>query len=182
MMKGSAIFLAECVALVLTWTLIGGGILKISCILYNLLAAASSKSSEPLSPPTSESEPETRTNSKSPSVPKPSIEWAMCIVFVAVLVNMLAGFIVNRVLRLAGLATGLSALRSIPNDFVFFLLGVLIHSGINAAMLPASFRKGLMIALIQVFLGTLIIVVLVIVVVLIALVFALDFSQFGWKD
>jgi hypothetical protein len=179
MVKGSAIFLGELLAFVLTWTLIGGVILKVSCILYNLLAAASSMSSEPMGSPTPESEPDTRTNRQSPSVPKPSIEWAMCIVFVAVLVNMLAGFIVNRVLHLAGLATGLNALRSIPIDFVFFLLGTLIHGGINAAMLPTSFRKGLMIALIQVFLSALIIAVLVIVLVLIALVFALDFSQFG---
>jgi hypothetical protein len=179
MAKGSAIFLAKWLAFVLIWTLFEGVILKISCILYNLLAAALSMPSEPLSPPTPESETKTTTNSKSPHVPLPSIEWAMCIVFASVLVGILAGFIVSRILRLAGLATGFNVFRSIPIDFGSFLLGVLIRSVMNAAMLPTSFGKGLMIALIEVSLGGLILVALVIVLVLVAVVFSLDFSQLG---
>ena len=171
----------ELLALALAVTLIGGVILKVSCILYNLLACVLSMSFEPPNSYKPESKPVTVTNINPPSVPRPSIEQAMCIVFVAALLSMMAEFIAIRLFRFAGFATGISALRSLPLDLLFFVLAILIHSHINAVMLPTTFGKGLLVALIHVPLSVLVLAVFAFAVGFVAAVYGLDLSWlFDW--
>ena len=199
MVHGSAVFLFELLVVVLIGTMIGAFILKTSCALYNLLAGTFAKSPSLSRPRASDSVPETRITSQpgtaptladdwayrqkveTPlSVPKPSFEWAMCIVFVVALVNALVYFLALRIFRLAGMAAGLGALRSWPIDLILCPLSFFIHSGISAAMLPTSFGKGMLISLIYLFLGALVAVVLYFVLVLVVLIFGPEVLQFGW--
>jgi hypothetical protein len=188
MVHGAAVDLCLLLVAALIGTMLGAFILKASCALYNLLAGALAASSGPPTPRASERPPETRiTNEPDPtlalkddwtprpdpetplSVPWPSFEWAMCIVFVAALVNILAGFVTGRIMRLAGPLTGFSTLRSMPIYLVLVPLGTLMQGGIIAAMLPTRFGKGLLIALIDLFLGALIAVVLYLGLILVGL-------------
>jgi hypothetical protein len=99
-------------------------------------------------------------------VPKPGLDRAMRIVFVAALVNVGASFIILRVLRLMGLAGGIVAPGSVPLNLVSSPLYFLVLSGLNAVMLPTSFGKGLLIGLIFVVLTCLLILALFVCLVI----------------
>ncbi|HEY7157605.1 MAG TPA: hypothetical protein VH575_26855 [Gemmataceae bacterium] len=109
----------------------------------------------------------------SSGVPKPTFERALCIIFFAAFINAVMCFIVLRFLRLTGQVAGTAALRTVPFWLLSYPLGILVLSGINAALLPTRFGKGLLIALIFSFLS-----LLLAVVVLIALVFGSGISWF----
>jgi hypothetical protein len=198
MVYGSAIFLCEWLVIVLVATMIGAFILKVSCALCNLLVGAGANSYSPPTPSVSPSIPQTGITTEPrallvledaetpcprieiPSwVPKPSFEWAMCIVFAAALVNLVAYFLLDRVLRLAGMATGLNALRSLPMQLIFCPLSFLLHSGMYTAMLPTSFGKGLLIFLIYLMLNALVVAVLFVIGFMIGLAFGLGALRFG---
>jgi hypothetical protein len=109
-----------------------------------------------------------------PGVPKPSLEWAMGIFFIATLLSSVSSFILFRVLRMAGLASG-SGLVPIP--IVGHVLGTLMLGGLNKIMLPTSFGKGIAVALLALFLGILVAAILAGLFFLIVLIFALDLTR-----
>ncbi|MHB1426427.1 MAG: hypothetical protein ACYC3I_24970 [Gemmataceae bacterium] len=181
MLHGSAVEFCLLMVEVIFLTLIGGGLLRASCALFNLLAGSTghpdshprvgeSATDAALVPKSEGTKFENSAFTTVPlgkharragkhrvdeessaallGVPKPSYEWAMCIFFVVILVNVLCCFILSRISRLTGQATGLSALRSVPILLVCSPLFILKQAGMNAIMLPTSFGKGLLIALI----------------------------------
>ncbi|HTU90203.1 MAG TPA: hypothetical protein VMF69_09030 [Gemmataceae bacterium] len=111
-----------------------------------------------------------------PSVPKPSFERAMGIVFVAALGNALAGFILLRILHLAGQPDGIRALVSMPIYLVYQPLNFLILSVTIKVMLHTSFGKGLLVALLF---NLLIAAVSIVVFAAIVLRFGLSAFRFG---
>ncbi|HEY7427355.1 MAG TPA: hypothetical protein VH682_24185 [Gemmataceae bacterium] len=177
-------------------TPIAAVLLKVSCALFNLLAGASGKPSYRPARRAAAGEPETETNimqepapasdegadneniMRSPGVPKPSFEWATCIVLFAALVNAVVSFILLRVLRLAGQVAGSGAFGSVSIYLVFSPLSILVLGGLNAAMLPTSLGKGLLVALVFLLLSILIAAILTAVFVFIALVFGLGVTRF----
>lgn len=112
-----------------------------------------------------------------PGVPRLSLDRAMRVVFVAALLNIAASFIVLRVLRLAGLAAGANALRSLPFDLVVIPLSLLVLSCLTTVMLPTSFGKGLLVTLIFLFLS-LVLAVILFGCVVIAMAFGMSIPQF----
>lgn len=168
MIKGAAVDFFVFVGCILLGTFIGAIFLKAACALLNRLAGVS------LEPPArtvrravvSPSSTEITTapvqkqlsvveeelpNSESittslPGVPRPSFEWAMAIVFVAALANALMGFILLRLLRVAGRPSNLDVLVFPPINFFYHALSLLILSGTIKVMLPTSFGKGVVLA------------------------------------
>lgn len=133
-------------------TLIGAVILRASCSFFNRLGASSGS-----------------------SVPEPSFGQAMLITFVTTVVNFAASFVVGMMVGVGGAAaaarggqaaaTGINLLAqaiSLPITF-------LILAGMMAAMLPTSFGKACLVALIYI---AIVIVIVVIIAVLIAVLFA----------
>ena len=113
----------------------------------------------------------------SPGVPRLGLERAMRIIFVVALVNIGTSFIVFRVLRLAGLAAGASALRTLPLYLLSAPLHILVLSCMSALMLPTRFGKGVLVALIFVFLS-LVLGVILFGCVVIAMAFGLRIPSF----
>lgn len=194
MVHGAAVDMFVLLAGTLVGTLIGAVLLKTSCALFNMLAGAwgelasrpmpqeAAKKHEmgiqvaPASTLTPNGDASDANLETVPGVPKPSFEWAMGIAFVSALVNAVAGFLLYRILRLAGQAPGLDALKSMPFYLVFSPLSFLVHSATIAAMLPTRLGKGLLIAAIYLFFTLLIAAA---VVGSIALVFGLKTARFG---
>ena len=175
----------------LTAIFIGAVVLRVSCMLYNLLAGDPDKPSGP----TSQSEPETdvighpeandenwaeyQKNLALPGVPRPTLERAMRIIFFAALVNITGSFIVYRILRLMGLASASGTLRSLSILLFFIPLGILVLGGMIAAMLPTSSGKGMLVALLYHLLFFLIVAVLGAAAILIARAFGMNVGLFS---
>lgn len=166
-------------------TPIGALILKASCALYNLLAGVLSKLAshttaverEPASiaPPTSDPAPANEGAAPTrggtiPGVPMPRIERAVFIIFLASLIEALGRFTILRLLHLAARSASHGVAGALTLLLLSFPLGILVLAGLNAAMLPTSFGKGLLVALLFVFLFSL---------VAILCVFALTAMDFG---
>ena len=201
MVHGAAVDFWVILGGILIGALIGAVFLKTSCAFYNMLAGSlgkletetKSELAPVLTPDADRTDDESSAITKTPlrkralaadddwakyesiatlpDVPKPSFERAMGIVFVAALGNALAGFILLRILRLAGQPAGIGALVSMPINLIYDLLNFLILSGTIKAMLPTSFGKGLLVALLF---QLLIAAVLVVVFALIVLIFGLS--------
>lgn len=107
-------------------------------------------------------------------VPKPDLERAVVMVFVAVLSNATAYFILVRALHLVGQVVGMNLTCSILILLVSWPLGFLILSGTISVMLPTRFAKALLVALIYLVLGVLIAIVLIAGYVFFALVSGLS--------
>jgi hypothetical protein len=108
-------------------TLIGAVFLRAACALYNRLVGGR----------------------KSPSsVPEPLLGKAMGITFVTTLVNVVLAFGIGLMVGVGGTATGasqrgmeaLAQLISLP-------FSLLVMAGMNAALLPTTFARGLLVAL-----------------------------------
>jgi hypothetical protein len=130
-------------------TLIGAVILRAACWLYNKMAGGP----------------------KSPSaVPEPEFGRAMLIVFVTAIVQMGVGFVLGLVIGGGAAATGQAdnpSMRLLPS-LIGLPLGFLVMAGMLTAMLPTTFPRALLVALLEYFV---IIVIAVIIVVFFALIF-----------
>ncbi len=190
MVNSFAVLFCEVIIGVLIGTLIGAFILKISCAVYNFLAGVSHKppglpavvaqsGDAPDTPNpavgTDEAWAEYDRIAMSPGVPIPRFEWAMRIVFFAALVNTTGSFIVLRVVRLAWQASVRRPIGNLPIFLVASPLGMLVLGGICAAMLPTSFRKGLLVSLLY----HLFVALLAAAAVGIALAFGLKYDWLG---
>jgi hypothetical protein len=159
--------------------LVGAVVVQLSCALYNLLVGARGRLVGPAAARELEHAPKSdedwaryERQVMLPGVPRPGFDRAVLIVLIATLVNAPGTFIIFRLLRLAGLATGYSvrgAMLSPVPPAIALPMGILVLAGINAAMLPTTFRKGLLVSL----LSHLLALPLAIVIVWIVLTFGL---------
>jgi hypothetical protein len=108
-------------------TLIGAVFLRAACALYNKMAGGK----------------------KSPSsVPEPELGKAMGITFVTTLINVMVSFMIGLVVGAGGTAAGvgetwlkiLAQLAALP-------VSIHVMAGMNAALLPTTFVRGLLVAL-----------------------------------
>lgn len=188
MLKGSALDFLLVIGYIVVGAAMGAVFLKAACAIFNLLAggsvgppgrpvrraAARESSTEITTTPLQKQLPaaeEDLPNSESittalPGVPKPSFEQAMAIVFIVALGNLVMIFILDRLSHLAGQVRGAGALLSIPILFLYCPLAFLIHSGTIKVMLPTTFGKGLLIALLYTFLVGLVLAAAFVVIVL----------------
>jgi hypothetical protein len=104
-------------------TLIGAIILRAACSLFNKFAGGESASG---------------------AVPEPSMGSAMAITFVTTLVNMAVGFVLG--LALQGAGPNQAASQAIIN-LISIPISLLVFAGMVTVMLPTTFGKGLLIAL-----------------------------------
>ncbi len=117
----------------------------------------------------------------SPSgVPEPTFGQAFAIVLVAYLINLVISVAIN--FALAGAAGGPAMVQgprlgggipstSLLSSLILLPISVLVQGGIISAMLPTSFGKGLLVALICVAIG--IVIALILGAVIFAVIFAL---------
>ena len=187
MFKGSALDFFVLVGYIVIGAVVGAVFLKAACALFNMLAGASGEMSDRSArratagesstdittapsqkrlPAAGEDWPDYVNLATLPGVPRPSFERAMAIVFVVALGNLVTIFILHRLSRLAGQVGGSGALFSIPLLFICYPLGFLILSGTIKVMLPTSFAKGLLIALLYLFLLGLLLAAIFFVIVL----------------
>lgn len=187
MFKGSALEFCVLVGYIVIGAVVGAIFLKAACALFNMLAGASSETpdrsarraiegessteitsapSQKQLPAAGEDWPEYVNLATLPGVPRPSFERAMAIVFIVALGNLVSIFILHRISRLAGQVGGSGALLSLPLLFVYYPLGFLILSGTIKIMLPTTLGKGLLIALLYLFLLGLVLAAAFIVIVL----------------
>ncbi|HTU16758.1 MAG TPA: hypothetical protein VMG10_01745 [Gemmataceae bacterium] len=161
--------------------------LRLSCILYNLLAGAPDTPSGP----TLGGEPETdvighpeamaddwagyEKSMKLPGVPTPTLERAMRIIFFAALVNTTGSFIILRVVRLIGLVAAQGSVRSLSILLFSTPLGILVLGGMIAAMLPTTFGKGVLVSLMY----HILVAMLGLAVLFAMMVFGISLSLFG---
>lgn len=127
------------VFMLLIGTLIGAIILRAACWLLNKLAGG------PNAPG---------------AVPEPSFGKAMGIAFVTALVNAMVGFVL-------GLVGGAAALHPLVVQAISFPVALLVMAGMAAAMLPTTFGKGLLVALLTLVVWVIVAVVIAIVVMIV---------------
>jgi hypothetical protein len=108
-------------------TLIGGVILRAACALYNKLAGGK----------------------RSPtSVPEPLLGKAMGITFVTTLVNAIAGVTIGILIGAGGVAAGADQRWTAAMvQLLAFPVSLLVMAGMNAALLPTTVARGLLVAL-----------------------------------
>lgn len=187
MVNSSAVVFCELVLAFFLGTLIGAVVLQLSCTVYNLFASVAGKrAGGPTAwPPghalTSDSDWALYERIATlPRVPRPGFDRAVRIILLATLVNVPGTFIVFQLLRVAGQATGYALQGFWPVACVSLFLGILVLAGINTAMLPTTFGKGLLISLFSHFLAA----ILAAVIVLIVLTFKLPvpiLNQLGFS-
>jgi hypothetical protein len=120
--------------------LIGAVIFRAACALYNKMAGGRGSPS---------------------SVPEPSFGKAMGIVLLTTLVNGVVGFGIGMVVGIAGVAVHADQKAvTILAQLVSFPVGILVGGGMNAAMLPTTFGRGILVALCQLLIVLFIVIVL----------------------
>lgn len=186
MLKGSALEFCVLVGYIVIGAVVGAIFLKAACALFNMLAGASSETSDrsarrptagesstdiTTAPsqkqlPAGEDWPDYVNLATLPGVTRPSFERAMAIVFIVALGNLVSLFILHRLSRLAGQVGPSGAFLSLPLLCIYYPLGFLILSGTIKIMLPTSIAKGLLIALLYLFLLGLVLAAAFVVIVL----------------
>ena len=138
---------------VIIGTLIGAIFLRAACSLYNKLAGGQESPS---------------------SVPEPSMGKAIGITFVTTLVNWGVGFLIGLAVGTAGVFAGADQ-RSITvvAQLLSLPISILVMAGMNAALLPTTFTRGLLVALCYLLVVVFVVVVLFLVIGAVVLVFSL---------
>lgn len=128
--------------------LIGAVILRAAIALYNAMAGGADSPS---------------------GVPEPDFGKAMLIVFVTALVNVGVGLLIGFVFGF-GAAAGRMNQQSagLIAQLVSLPVGLLVQAGMLTAMLPTTFGRGILVALLNM---VIVIIIVVIIVVLVALLF-----------
>jgi hypothetical protein len=122
-----AVFLVVMVVAIPPGTVIGGLFLRAACGFYN--KQASGKGSPD-------------------SVPEPLLGKAMGIAFVTTLVNAVAGLVIGLLLGAGGAAAGASERgTTLMSQLLSLPVSLLVMAGLNSALLPTTFARGLLVAL-----------------------------------
>lgn len=153
MIDNQLVQFCEVVIAIFAAVVTGTFVLKVSCVLYNVLAGATGKRSG--AEAVAAFNPEARNHGEEaaaertaalPGVPIPTFEWALRIIFFATLINTSGSFIILRFVRLAGLAAR-GTVNSVPIVLISSPCGILVLGGLCASMLPCRFFKGLLVSL-----------------------------------
>jgi hypothetical protein len=139
----SGVFLCVMVFAIALGTVIGALFLRAACALSNKLA--DSKGSPR-------------------SVPEPQLDKAIGITFVTTLVNAVVGFVIGLLVGAGTAATGpggrgptvIAQLLSLP-------VSLLVMAGMNSALLPSTFARGLLIAVCYLLVVVFVVVVLAVI-------------------
>lgn len=144
--------------------LVGAIILQSACVLYNKLAGIEGSRHGLAADDASQTD--SKTTDWAGGVPKLSLGYAMSIVCITAIVNAVVGFLIGRVLRGSRAAVG-DGLWAVPP--LAFLIALPANLLLMAAMLPARFGKGLLVALLYLLIWLILVLVLVVAVFAITL-------------
>jgi hypothetical protein len=137
------VFLCIAVAAIALGTLIGAVFLRAACAFYNKLAGGKGSPS---------------------SVPEPLLGKAMGITFVSTLVNAAVGFVIGSAVGAGSTAYGASERGAVITAQLLSLpVSLLVMAGMNAAMLPTTFARGLLVALCYLLVVLFVVVVLAVI-------------------
>jgi hypothetical protein len=134
-------------------TLIGAVFLRAACALYNKFAGGKRSPS---------------------SVPEPPLGKAMAITFLTALVNTVVGVMIGLLIRGSDTAAGAGESgAAITEQLLSLPVSLLVMAGMNAAKLPTTFTRGLLVALCYFLVVLFVIVVLAVIFGGLFLVFSL---------
>jgi hypothetical protein len=145
-------FLCVMAVVIAVGTLIGAVFLRAACALYNKFAGGKQSPS---------------------SVPEPLLGKAMGITFLTGLVNVVVGVVIG-LLVVGGTAAGAGERgAAITEQLLSLPASLLVMAGMNAAMLPTTFTRGLLVALCYLLVVLLVLVVLAVIFGGLFLIFSL---------
>jgi hypothetical protein len=134
-------------------TLIGAVILRAACSLFNKMAG------------------------QDRAVPEPSFGKALGITVVSMIANMAVGFMVGIVIGGGGAAAGANPQHvQIISTLVSLPVGFLVMSGMLTLMLPTSFGRGMLVALLQYAISFAIAIAIGLIVFLVVLLLGVGFA------
>ncbi|MGH7174128.1 MAG: hypothetical protein ACRELG_27995 [Gemmataceae bacterium] len=145
--------------------LIGAIILQVACGLYNKLVGVK-RSWDGLAADGA-GQMDSKATHWAGGVPKISLGYAMSIVCITAIVNVVLGFLIGRSLRGVGATVGGGLWAVSP---LAFLIALPANLSVMAAMLPTRFGKALLVALLYLLIWLVLVLALVAVVFAVALV------------
>lgn len=146
--------------------LLGAVILQAACVLYNKFAGVEEAWHDLTADDAGQTD--SKTMDWAGGVPELSLGYALSVVCITAIVNVVVGFLVGRALRGARSAVGGGLWAVSPLAFLSALPANLLVLG---AMLPTRFGKGLLVALLYLLIWLVLVLAIVAAVFAVALVF-----------